>query len=702
MTLLSTDFLSNYPDMPEHMNALASFVFHRTYSRWLPDQKRRETFKEAITRAVEYNVGITLLQFKRNNFPPPIDSIIKEAEILFDNIFNLRQFLSGRTHWVGGAESGVADKFPLSNFNCAFIDVTCWDDLCDLFYLLLIGTGDGFKGSKEAIAKLPPIRTDFELTHSVYEPLPKKERLEHTSLNDLGNGYAKIYIGDSKEGWVTALKMFLRILTEDHFASIKHIKISYNSIRPKGERLVTFGGTASGHTSLQSMFEGFEKVLKNTLDETLRPMVDNHVRPIHILDMGTLIGNNVVVGGVRRTALMFLCDEDDEECIAAKQHINTNPSISHRCMSNNSIAFNTKPTREYLHNIFEMMRTTGEPAFVNMEAARKRRPNAKGVNPCGEVLLDSYGVCNLTTVNIMGFVVDGQLDYQGLMQAQALSARAGIRMTCLDLELPHWDKVQKRDRLIGCSMTGWRDAMNALDYDEDQESNLRNLLREIVEETCIKYSYILRIPTPLLDTTIKPEGTLSQVANGVSNGLHDGRNTWHIRRIRINASDPLAKVAILLNWTIHPENNTSGETLQERLSNANTLVIDFPINCVSTPSRPRQTAVEQLETYFKFQEEYTAHNSSNTISVKEDEWDAVEEVIWNNWDNFIGVSFMPYDGGGYKLAPYEDITEEAYNALVAKMKPFDLELLRQLERDGLDETSLDGADGCEGGQCPIR
>ncbi len=200
MKLLSEEFLSKYPDMPEHMNELASFVFYRTYSRWQPELKRRETWKEVVRRSVEYNVGISIKQFNQNNFKPPIDKIIIEAETLFDNIFNLKQFLSGRTHWVGGASTGVADKFPLSNFNCAFIEIKSWADLCDLFYMLLIGTGVGFRCSKEMAFNLPPIRRDFELIHSDYNPLPKSERLERTTINIMPNGYAKIYIGDSKEG----------------------------------------------------------------------------------------------------------------------------------------------------------------------------------------------------------------------------------------------------------------------------------------------------------------------------------------------------------------------------------------------------------------------------------------------------------------------------------------------------------------------
>lgn len=749
MRLLSNNFLSQYPDMPENMNELGQFVFYRTYSRWLPSQNRRETWKEAVARAVNYNVSIALDQFEKNNIQPPINEIFKEAELLFDNVFNLRQFLSGRTHWVGGAESGVADKFPLANFNCAFVDITKWDDLCDLFYLLLIGTGCGFKCTKKNASNLLPVRLDYELIHSPYVPLDKNERLEHTKLNLLKNGYAKIYIGDSKEGWVEALRIFLRLITEHEFEDVKHIKLSYNSIRPHGERLMTFGGTASGHEPMKEMFEGIDKVLKNQLDNMLAPLetikVINRpyklakVRPIHILDIGNLIGNNVVVGGVRRTAEIFLCDVDDWECILAKYGINgiwneelhnqiieglkkqsfdvpdwlanmevNNPNVRplyHRRMSNNSIAFTEKPSEEFLDLILKIMQLEGEPGFVNLEAANRRRPNCKGLNPCAEILLDSYGVCNLTTVNVMGFVEEvtdietNEISYKlrvgDLLLAQALSARAGVRMTCLDLELPEWDRVQKRDRLIGTSLTGWQDAMSLLDWDTERQEMLLEELSTVARQEAAKFAYIMRIPAPLLDTTIKPEGTLSQVAGGVSSGLHVSHSPYYIRRIRINASDPLVKVAKELNWTINPEVGTP-ENEEPR-----TVVIDFPIKSGAKITRNEQNVEEQFANYFKFQNFYTSHNSSNTISVKPDEWDTVKDIVWNNWDDFIGVSFLAYDGGSYPLAPYEEITEEKYIELKSKMKPFDHTLLLKYEHDECLATE-EGLESCETGVCPIR
>ena len=379
--------------------------------------------------------------------------------------------------------------------------------------------------------------------------------------------------------------------------------------------------------------------------------------------------------------------------------------LHHRRMSNNSICFESKPSNEKLELIFKVLKNEGEPGFINLEAAKRRRPNAKGVNPCGEVLLDSYGVCNLTTVNVMGFVIDGEegkrLDIQGLLQAQALSTRAGIRMTCLDLEMPHWDEVQKRDRLIGTSLTGWQDAMEALDFDKETEIRLLNLLSDCVYAEAFRYCHVLRIPVPLLSTTVKPEGTLSQVANGVSSGLHISYAPFYIRRIRINATDPLVQVALELGWTVNPEIGTPGNDYSEQMVNARTFVIDFPIKSPTSITRNEHDVEKQLDNYFMFQREYTQHNSSNTISVKSDEWEKVIDIIWEKWDEFIGVSFLSFDGGSYELAPYEEITEEEYNTLKSSMKQFNPDLLLKYEVNESNSTE-EGLESCDSGACPIR
>lgn len=746
---------------PKPLHELGEFVFYRTYSRWLNDKGRREYWHETCKRSINYNFNLEYKHMRKQGFKPNVKRMKQEAESFFLNQFRAKQFLSGRTLWVGGAENGVADKYPLANFNCSFTNIEKWEDLVELFYLLMIGTGVGFKCTKDMAKKLKPMRNNFTLISSPYKPLPKNERIENTEMHILPNGYAKVFVGDSKEGWCQALGKFFELLTLQEHENIHTIKINYNSIRPKGERLNTFGGTASGHESLKLMFEGFAKVLHNQIDPYLEPLESDekgyvNLRPIHVLDFGNLIGANVVVGGVRRTAEIFLFDADDEECLLAKYGINglwTEQQIEHhkkvgkileekgikpkwfddiqnvgdgrfgldhRRMSNNSVAFMSKPSRDDLHLQFMLLQGEGEPCFINLEEANRRRPNCEGLNPCAEILLDKKGVCNLTTVNVMGFISESQsekckyyLDVDGLLEAQRLSSRAGLRMTLVELELKgkdgemSWNEIQQRDRLTGPSLTGWQDAMVLLGCSKEEEVELKKLLSSTAREEADKMAKEMRIPTPLLSTTVKPEGTLSQVANSllnspVSSGLHASHSPYYIRRIRINSHDPLAQVALELGWTVNPEVGTEGDTYEEQMENAKTYVIDFPVQSGATTTKDDLTVEEQFDTYFSFQKNYTEHNSSNTITIKADkgEWEKAEQIVYDNWDDFVGVSFLALDGGTYQLAPYEKISKEQFETLKASMREFDPTLLHKYEQVN---TELDvGNESCETGACPIR
>ena len=444
---------------------------------------------------------------------------------------------------------------------------------------------------------------------------------------------------------------------------------------------------------------------------------------------------------VRRTAEIFLFDADDYESMFAKYGINgiwdeekhraviekvrenglehiaewleelplNDPNarpLHHRRMSNNSIAFEQKPPRGLIDLVFTMMQAEGEPGLINLEEAKRRRPNAEGINPCAEILLDSYGVCNLTTVNLVQFVKDGEIDLEGLLDAQRRSARAGLRMTLATLELPHWDKVQQRDRLLGTSLTGVKDVLALVGYTAEQEAELLAKLGEAARDEADKYAKELRVNAPLLVTTVKPEGTISQVAGGVSSGLHYSHAPYYIRRIRINANDPLARAVQDIGWPVHAEVGTDGIIDPDELSKpeiiakARTLVIDFPVASGANKTKDDVYVREQFDTYFKFQRYYTEHNSSNTIHVRPHEWTEVADIVYGNWDDFVGVSFLAHDGGSYTLAPYEAITKEQYEEMAAKFVEFDPAVLERYETG--EDFDLDGMDGCEGGICPVR
>lgn len=682
--LLSEAFISKYKHKPNPMKQLGNFVYYRTYSRWLPEEKRREYWWETVRRAVEYNCSL-------------VPTTKQEAEKLYDNIFSLKQFLSGRTFWVGGTD--VAKHYPMANFNCAFTVINNFSAYKDLFYLLMVGSGVGVRVLKEDVKRLPKLRTNFDVISEDYTPVPTEQREDSTSLDFAHNNSVRIVIGDSKEGWVQSLDFFLKILFSNEYRNINTIIINYNNVRPKGELLKTFGGTASGHSSLKNMFTKIAATIKK------RGVVDGEtyvkLKAIDCLDISNIIGENVVVGGVRRTAEIVLVDSDDKECIEAKSALYkqidgqwiVDKDIIHRQMSNNSIYYQEKPSREQLHWQIQQMRYSGEPGWVNELAGAKRRPNMNGVNPCGEILLDNNGLCNLTTINVFAFVDDnGQLDIDGLLEAQRLSARAGYRMTCVELEVPDWNYVQNRDKLLGCSLTGWQDMCNALHYDKAAQAKLLQELRDAATSAAKDYAQDIGENEPLLVTTVKPEGTLSQLPT-VSSGVHYSHSPYYIRRVRINADDPLVKVCEELDYPIFPEVGQDIET-------CSTKVIEFPVKAPLGTTKYDVSAIEQLENYTLFMDNYVDHNCSITIHVREHEWQLVEEWVWEHWDDVVALSFLSLDDNFYQLLPYEAITEEEYDRRREEMKPFLTSLLTKYEKY---ETELDiGSESCDTGACPIR
>ncbi len=682
MSLLREEFLKSYPDFPSHMENLAKLVYYRTYSRWLPEEGRRETWKETCARAIEYNCSLA-----------PTSAY--EAQRLFDNMFNLKQFISGRSLWIGGSEA--SKKTKLANFNCSFVVIDSIKSLCDLFYLLMVGTGVGVRILPSDVKELPCFRQNVILHHQYNKHSTKQKGRENTYVETDGD-MRIIHIGDSKEGWVDALKAYLLCLVEPDAPS--HIMLDYTEIRVKGATLSNFGGTASGYESIMDMFTKIHRVIQEGLFSS-KP-VNGKLRPIHCLDICNLIGQNVVVGGVRRTAEIAIVDPHDEECVHAKDNIQ--PGMEHRYMSNNSIFQEERPSREKIHELFNSIRTSGEPGIINVAEAKRRRADFAGVNPCCEIILPPNAVCNLTTVNMVAFAdKQGNVDWDSLEEAFVLSARAGYRMTCVDLELEGWNVAHHRDRLTGCSMTGWQDFIAKMSNDTfvraGGKAGILKWLRNVIHEAGEDIASELKTPVPLLMTALKPEGSLSLVANGVSPGVHWQHSPYFIRRIRVNAHDPLALTAKELGWQIHPEVGQDMET-------ATTLVIDFPVHSPSEVTKADIPAVEQLKEYILFQKFYTDMNTSNTITVKPDEWEEVEDFVYNHWDDMLGVTFLELNSTYYPLMPYEECTKEEYEELKSKMKPFDPDLLNAMELSsrnmGKEFEILDDRAECSQGVCPIR
>jgi adenosylcobalamin-dependent ribonucleoside-triphosphate reductase len=440
------------------------------------------------------------------------------------------------------------------------------------------------------------------------------------------------------------------------------------------------------------MFEKINKVIDRREDGILKTL--------DALDIATIISENVVSGGVRRSAMMVICDEDDDEVINAKRNIYKvvdgkwieDTDISHRKMSNNSILYNHRPSLERIKEIIDSIKVNGEPGFINGAEALRRKPTFKGCNPCGEILLQSKQCCNLTTNNLVGFVKGTVLDEEQLIETIKLSTRVAIRMTLVDVELAEWNKVMQEDRIIGISLTGMMDMVNKTGMSYDDLGKLLKKLREVVHKEGKSYSAMLNIDPPKLMTTIKPEGSLSTLPC-VSSGIHFAHSNYYIRRVRISVTDPLYKmIEAEGSFPIYNENGQTDE-------NCTIKVIEFPIKAPEGRTKYDVGAIEQLELYKLSMENWSDHNSSITVHVREHEWEDISHWLYDNFDSVVGITFLPLMEETYPLLPYETTSREDYEERIRQVKPINYELLASFDND--EEHDIIDAE-CESGACPVR
>jgi ribonucleoside-diphosphate reductase alpha chain/ribonucleoside-triphosphate reductase len=293
----------------------------------------------------------------------------------------------------------------------------------------------------------------------------------------------------------------------------------------------------------------------------------------------------------------------------------------------------------------------------------------------------------------MAFVKDDKLDLDGLLKAQKLNTRAGYRMTCTELELPRWNEQQKRDRLLGLSLTGWQDMVNALNMNIENQIEILKKLKEVAHDSSKEIANEVEGNVPILSTTVKPEGTLSLLPT-VSSGVHYSHSPYYIRRVRITSTDPLVKVCEELGYPIFPENG-------EDLDTCKTKVIEFPVKAPEGRTKFDVSAIEQLENYKMFMTHYVDHNVSITVTVKDNEWETVEQWIWDNWDDVVAISFLPLTDAVYPLMPFEACSKEEYERRINEMKPFNPNLLQKYEKQETEED-LENDTDCGTGACAIR
>lgn len=696
--ILSEHFLNKYKNQKTPLSPIGEFVYLRTYSRYLEDKKRRENWYETVLRTAEYNIDLGIAYKKKQGIAVDLAAEEKEAELLFDNLFHLRTFTSGRTLYMGGTD--IVKEYPLSNYNCCFTEIENFHDFVDVFYLLMLGCGVGVRLDLQLIGLFPRVRKvklEGIYNADIRRQTPK-DLMENTVIDTKTDktGYgktARLTVGDSKEGWCEALDLYFKLISKEEYEDIVKIEIDYSYVRPEGERLRRFGGRASGHKSLKRMFEKINSViLKNE---------NGKLQSIDMLDIATIISENVVSGGVRRSAMMVICDETDDAVINAKKNIYTvvdgnwveDTEISHRKMSNNSVIYTGKPTLKRIREILESIRINGEPGFINAEEALRRKGTFKGLNPCGEILLSSKQCCNLTTNNLLAFVdEDNKLDVAELKKILRLSIRVALRMTLVKAELPEWNKVMEEDRIVGISLTGIMDMVNKTGMSYEELGRLFKQLRETVHEEGKRFCEELTIPVPSLMTTIKPEGTLSTLPC-VSSGIHYAHSNYYIRRVRIATSDPLYKM--LEKQGCYPIYNEVGQTDE----NCTIKVIEFPVKAPEGRTKYDVGAIEQLELYKISMLNWTDHNTSITVHVREQEWGEVADWLYDNFDCGVGITFLPLYEETYPLLPFERTTKEDYEKRLNSIKPIDYELLSKFD---VDETQELMEADCESGFCPIR
>lgn len=659
---------------------LSQVVAYRTYTRVAPDG-RVERWEDVARRVADFSASLA-----------PVEP--GEGEALYTLILEKAAFPAGRTLWVGGTPMGWKGE---TSYNCAYHRIRGPEDLRDLQLLLMSGAGVGNSIRDEDVEEFNetvPVSGILHKTLTFREGwvgYSSPEYREGTAVY-LEDGEATIIVGDSREGWAQALYFFLVAISDN--APAQRVIVDLRSVRPYGERLKTFGGFASGPGPLKELFS---TIFKKLQEEALKNGGRGLWTPTLLLDLVNLVGQATVAGGTRRSAESVLFTPGSPITTAK-----IGPWWDHspwRAQSNNSAVFDERPSLETIRGYVHYAMEYGEPGFVNGEAARRRRPDWDGLNPCFEILLRDHGVCNLATLVLPAFLGRPMGEIE---RAARLLARHAVRITFLEFSplLRHWQRVQEEDRLIGISMTGWVDYWAAQGKLHDTAAQVAFLerLRAAIHRGAEEYARELNIPVPLLMTTIKPEGTLSLVAGGVSPGIHDPYAPYYIRRVRMGRTDYVAQALYYLGMEPKPELGYSS------LEDSPVWVYEFPLRSPSGRAAISVPAVEQLERYRMMMRHYVDHNASITVYVGKDEVEDVVEWIHKNWDDVVAVSLLPKDGGGYTLAPLEAIDEARYREMEAALPdPSSLHSYVQAAVDaGAKEASPEDDPSCASGACPVR
>ena len=626
------------------------FIHLSRYSRWLPKEGRRETWRETVTRYFDF-----FQEHLKQSCKYSLDKSLREE--LEDAVIHLKIMPSMRCLMTAGE---ALKRENIAGYNCSYVAVDRPQAFDEILYVLMNGTGVGFSVERQFVGNLPTVAEEFHPSDTT------------------------IVVQDSKMGWAKAFKELVAMLYHGQIP-----KWDLSKVRPAGAPLKTFGGRASGPEPLRRLFEFTKEIFQNAHGRKLSS--------IECHDIVCKTAEIVVVGGVRRSALISLSNLSDDRMRVAKsgQWWIDN---GQRALANNSACYTEKPDIGIFMDEWKALydSKSGERGIFNRESAKKiAEKNERrdvgydfGTNPCSEIILRSREFCNLSEV-----VVRPEDTEHTLLNKVRLATILGTfqsTLTNFKYVSKDWKKNCVEERLLGVSLTGIMDnkwtagKLNGLDV-------LLKNLKQMSVDTNKEWSKKLKINQSLAITCVKPSGTVSQLVDSAS-GIHARHNPYYIRTVRGDKKDPLTKMMV-----------EQGFPAEDDVMKPNdTTVFSFPIKCSpDAVFRQDLTAIEQLELWKTYQVHWCEHKPSVTISVKEEEWIDVGAWVYKNFDLMSGVSFLPYSEHTYKQAPYQDCNEKEYKDLLNKMPTsVDWNKLSEYEKSDMTVGSQELA--CSAGSCEIQ
>lgn len=650
----------------------SKLIARRTYNRPLDEEgKKFETFEQTIDRVIGHQEW---LWNRALGLPENDDGKFGELDELRSLMLERKVLMSGRTLWLGGTD--VAKRREASQFNCSFTNVETVYDVVDVLWLLMQGCGVGFRPIVGQLTGFQKPIQELEIVRSKRTAKGGNQENEESFVD----GVWTIKVGDSAEAWSKSIGKLVA-----HKFPADKLVLDFSEIRPAGERLKGYGWISSGDKSIATAYEAIFRILNRRAGSLLSR--------IDILDLVNWLGTVLSSRRSAEIALFEYGEAEWEEFAVAKN--NWWEENVQRAQSNNSLLFKQKPSREELAGIFDLMVRSGgsEPGFINGEAATKRAPWFKGVNPCAEILLGNKSFCNLTEVDVAKFKGDSA----GLRRAIHLAARANYRQTCVNLLdgvlQEAWHLNNEFLRLCGVGLTGIvrRPDLGAYDYSELQRTATSGAYSMADE---------LGLPRPKNVTTIKPSGTLSKVMD-TTEGVHKPLGKYIFNNVNFGKHDPLVPLC-----------RSAGYKVVDNPTDPEAVLITFPVRWDGVPfdtfERDGQvlevnleSAITQLERYKMLMLNWCQQNVSATISYSVDEVQDIVDWLITNWDVYVGVSFLfradPTKTAkdlGYLYLPQEVVTKERYEEYVRTIQPIEL--------DKANDIDAPIEDDCAGGSCPIR